>query len=149
MADLIERYDISVLVFSSPEIVREIITDLEKIKIWEPSHRLPFVKHNWVPSEGKLSPGAVLVIKSLLWTFQAECKEVNRDGVRWEFIRGPLRGYEYWQIIPEGNKCRVLKVMDCNITGVLNKTMWKLIGRKVHDWASLRQLKSIKRIAES
>lgn len=32
-----------------PEKIREIIIDLEKIKIWEPSHRLPFVKHNWIP----------------------------------------------------------------------------------------------------
>jgi len=105
MSELIERYELSVLVNASPEKIKEIITNSENIKIWEPSHRLPFVTHNWIPDKGKLRPGNLLIIKSLLWTFKAECKEITQDAVIWEFKEGPLKGKEYWKIDCQGQRC--------------------------------------------
>ena len=148
MSALIDKYEISVSVSAPPEKIKEVITNLESIKIWEPSHRLPFVTHSWIPDKGILQPGNLLIIQSLLWTFKAECKEMTPDTVKWEFIEGPLKGNEYWKIEYEEQKCRIMKIMDCRIYGFVNKVLWQIVGRKIHDWASIKQLETIKNMAE-
>jgi hypothetical protein len=149
MAELIEKYELSIWVSVPSGEIKKIITNLENIKIWEPSHRLPFVHHHWIPDEGRLQPGNLLIIKSPFLTFKAKCKEITPDTVKWEFIEGPLKGNEYWKIECKGHKkCRVIKIMDCRIYGFVNKTLWQIIGRKIHDWATIKQLKTIKYMAE-
>ena len=142
------RYELHVSVNASPEKIQEVITNIESIKIWEPSHRLPLVSHNWIPDKGKLQVGNLLIIKSLLWTFKAECKEITKDTVIWEFKEVPLKGNEYWKIDSQDEKCRIMKIMDCRIYGFMDKILWQTIGRKIHDWASVRQLETIKNMAE-
>ncbi len=39
--------------------------------------------------------------------------------------------------------------MDCKIYGFVDKLLWQTIGRKIHDWASVKQLESIKNMAEN
>ena len=148
MAELIVRYELRVSVNASPEKIKEVITNIESIKIWEPSHRLPFVSHNWIPAKGRLQVGNLLIIKSLLWTFKAECKEITPERVTWEFKEGPLKGKEYWNIECQRQKCRITKIMDCRIYGFVDKLLWQTIGRKIHDWASMRQLETIKNMSE-
>jgi uncharacterized protein YndB with AHSA1/START domain len=52
-----DRDIISVSVDASLEKVYEVITNLEKIKIWSSSHGLPIIRHEWFPSEGILKTG--------------------------------------------------------------------------------------------
>ena len=148
MAELIARYEPHVTVKALPEKIKEVITNIESIKIWEPSHRLPFVTHIWIPDKGKLQIGNLLIIKTPLWTFKAECKETTKDTVIWEFKEGPLKGNEYWKIDSQSEKCRIMKIMDCRIYVFADKLLWQTIGRKIHDWASIKQLKTIKNMAE-
>jgi len=148
LAELVARYELHVSVNASPEKIKEAITNIESIKIWEPSHGLPFVTHRWIPDKGRLLVGNLLIINSLLWTFKAECKEITKDSVIWEFKEGPLKGNEYWKIDSQGKKCRIMKIMDCRIYGFVDKILWQTIGRKIHDWASIRQLETIKNMAE-
>jgi len=148
MSALIEKYTLSVSVSAPPEKIKEVITNLENIKIWESSHKLPFVTHGWIPDKGRLQLGNLLIIKSPFWTFKAECKEITSDAVIWEFKEGPLKGKEYWKIDHQGQRCRIMKIMDCKIYEFVDKLIWQIIGRKIHDWASIKQLETIKNMAE-
>lgn len=47
-----DRDIISVSVDAPLEKVYNVITSLEEIKVWEPSHGLPTIRHEWFPSEG-------------------------------------------------------------------------------------------------
>jgi len=143
-----QRYEISLPIAAPPERVSQIMTSLDQIRIWEPAHRLPFIRHEWIPAEGRLRPGSICLIRSPLWTFTAICREVSEERVWWEFLSGPLRGNEYWEIRCSEGGCEVLKVMDCSIDRLWDKVWWKILGRPIHDWASLRQLRSIKELAE-
>jgi hypothetical protein len=93
--------------------------------------------------------GNLLIIKSPSWTFKAECKEITPDRVTWEFKEGPLKGKEYWKIDCQGQSYRIMKILDCKIYGFVDKLLWQIIGRKIHDWASVKQLESIKNVAEN
>ncbi len=130
------------------EKVADLIMDLEKIKIWEPSHNAPFVKHDWKPDSGKLTVGSQIKITFPPWRFEGECVHLNTYEVKWKFTRGPLVGAEYWRVEPFGNECKVIKYLEYEIPNMVNKIIWLLIYRKPHAWGSLKQLKGIKKLAE-
>jgi len=68
---------ISVSTTASVEQVFQIITDLEMIKKWEPSHRFPLVRHEWVPDTGILQKGNQLRVITPLWRFIARCVDIR------------------------------------------------------------------------
>ncbi len=140
---------ITVTINAKPEKVYGIITDIDKIKIWEPSHKVLFVKHEWLPSSGQLRKGAVITIKAGITTFVAKCVEIRENTVRWNFIRGALKGTEFWIIRPTPNGCEVIKRLEYKVPVWIDRLLWRLFGRRLHNWASLKQLKSIKRMAET
>lgn len=139
---------ISVPITESSEKVYGIITNLSKIKVWEPSHGLPTVAHEWFPSEGTLKIGSMLKVKSKLWIFVARCIELRENEVKWEFIEGPLKGTESWIVKPTENGCNILKVLEYEVPRFIDRLLWQLFGWRIHSWASLRQFKSIKNLAE-
>jgi len=129
--------------------IYKIITELEKIKIWEPSHGLPMIRHEWIPSEGILKIGSIIKVKSILWTFIAKCIWLGGNEVKWEFIEGPLKGTESWSVEPTENGCRIVKFLEYEVPNFRDRLLWELFGREIHSWASSRQLKSIKNLAEN
>jgi len=140
---------ISVTTTASPESLYEIITNLERIKLWEPSHGLPMIEHEWFPSSGMLEKGSMLKVRSPLWTFVAECIKLARGReVKWGFVEGPLAGTESWIVEPQGNGCNIIKLVQYEVPRFADRFLWRLLGRRIHSWASLRQLESIKRLAE-
>lgn len=90
----------------------------------------------------------MLKVKSRLWTFVARCIELRENEVKWEFIEGPLKGTESWTLKPTENGCDIFKVLEYEIPKFIDRLLWQLFGRRIHSWASLRQLKSIKNLAE-
>lgn len=142
-----DRDIISVSVDASLKKVCEVITNLEKIKIWEPSHGLPIIRLEWFPSEGILKTGTILKVKARLWTFVAECIELTENKVKWKFIEGPLKGTECWIAQPAEGGCKVVKLLEYEVDG-FNRLLWQLIGRRIHHWASLIQLENVKILAE-
>lgn len=114
---VMNRDIISVSVNAPLEKVYEIITDMEKIKIWEPSHRLPMVKHEWSPSEGTLKVDSILKVKTRIWTFVAECIELTENKVEWKFTGGPLKGTESWIVQPGEGSCKVVKLLEYKVDG--------------------------------
>ena len=143
------KYFLPVEIEATPETVFRIITNLEKIKIWEPSHKVPFISHVWSQSEGKLQVGCVLKVKSVTWTFVAKCGGITDNEVRWDFLDGPLQGTEFWSVKAKGVGCVAGKIMEYEVPKFYDKVAWALFGKKLHDWASLKQFKTIKKMAET
>jgi hypothetical protein len=139
---------ISVHVSASPEDVYEALTSMEKIRVWEPSHGLFFVTHEWSPSEGRLKVGNILKVKSVVWTFVARCTELKEFEVKWEFIEGPLKGTESWMAKAENDGCEVIKLLEYEVPKLRDKLLWHVFGRKIHNLASKRQLQTIKELVE-
>lgn len=133
---------------ASSQKVYKIITSLEEIKTWEPSHGLPIIKHEWIPSSGILKIGSTLKVKSILWTFTAKCIGLMGNEVKWEFIEGPLKGTESWSVEPTENGCRIVKFLEYEVPDFRDRLLWQLFGRRIHSWASSKQLRSIKNLAK-
>lgn len=128
--------------------VHTLLTNIEKIKVWEPSHNLPLVVHAWIPCEGELKIGNILKIKSPLWTFIAKCIELRGNEVKWEFIEGPLKGTESWMVKPAENGCTIVKLLEYEVTKSSDRVLWQIFGRRIHLWASSKQLRNIKNLVE-
>ncbi|WP_456473922.1 hypothetical protein [Candidatus Pyrohabitans sp.] len=139
---------IAVRTSAPPEAVHEVFTSLEKIRIWEPSHGLPFVRHEWSPDRGRVGVGSTLRVKAVPWTFTARCVEVGEDRVVWEFTGGPLKGTETWIARAETDGSSIIKLLVYEVPRLRNRLLWVLLGRRVHSWASRRQLMCAKRLAE-
>ncbi len=139
---------ISVSIATLTEKVYEIITNIGKIRVWEPSHNLPLVVHEWIPCEGVLKTGNIFKIKSPLWTFVAKCIELRENEVKWKFIEGPLKGTESWIVKPAENGCTIFKLLEYEVTKSSDRVLWQIFGRRIHSWASSKQLRNIKKLAE-
>jgi len=139
---------IAVRTSAAPEAVWEVLTSLEKIKVWEPSHGLPFVAHEWSPSKGRVKAGTILRVKAVPWTFAARCVEVGRYRVVWEFTGGPLWGKEAWLTRAETAGSSIIKLLEYEVPKLRDRLLWLLLGRRIHSWASRRQLMCVKTLAE-
>ncbi|NOZ58392.1 MAG: hypothetical protein GXO66_02260 [Euryarchaeota archaeon] len=124
------------------------LTSLEKIRIWEPSHGLPFVRHEWSPDKERVEVGSTLKVKAVPWTFTARCVEVGEGRVVWEFTGGPLKGTEAWIVRAEDDGSSIIKLLVYEVPRLRDRLLWLLLGRKVHSWASKRQLMCARRLAE-
>ncbi len=140
---------ISIPIDSQPKKVYEIITRLDKIRIWEPSHGFPLTAHAWLPVEGTLKTGHIIKVKTVPWTFVARCIELKENSVKWKFIKGPLKGTESWIIESTKSGCNIIKLLEYEVPNFLDGLVWHSLWRKIHNWASLKQLKTIKMMAEN
>ncbi len=133
---------------ASVEQVFQIITDLEMIKKWELSHNLPLVRHEWIPDTGTVKEGNILRIITPFWRFEARCTGVQEYEVRWEFIKGPLKGMEFWRAEPSIEGCQIIKYLEYEIPALSDRLLWHFGGRWIHNRASRRQLEGIKYLAQ-
>jgi hypothetical protein len=49
---------------------------------------------------------------------------------------------------PAERYCKVIKLLEYEVDGFINRLLWQSIGRWIHYWASLIQLKNVKILAE-
>ncbi len=138
---------ISVSTTAPASRVFEVMISLEMIKQWEPAHRTPMVRHEWIPDTGRIKVGNVLRITTPIWTFEARCAGVRENEIKWKFIEGPLKGVEYWRVEPSGQGCRIVKHLEYETSRLVDKLLWHLGGRCIHNYASKKQLKAIKYLA--
>ncbi len=130
-----------------PEKVYEIITDVERIRIWTSQTGLPLVNHE-LPTEKTLQIGSVVKIKTLTWTFLPQVVLLRDNLVKWEFKDGPIKGTESWVIEPTDNGCTITEIMEYEVPKLLDRFLWKLFGRRLHTFGTVREFRTIKHLAE-
>jgi len=139
---------IQVFTTAPPEEVFKVMCRLEMIKVWEPSHRLPSVRHEWSPETGMVKEGNILRIITPLWRFEARCAGIGENEIRWEFTEGPLKGCESWRVEQQGQGAMIVKHLEYEVRGLRDGLLWRFAGRCIHHMASRRQLKMIKYLTE-
>ncbi len=139
---------ISVSTTAPASRVFEVITSVDMIKQWEPAHRTPMVRHEWIPDTGRIKAGNALRITTPVWRFEARCAGVRENEIKWEFTGGPLKGFEFWKVEPCGQGSRVVKYLEYEVRGWINRLLWCLAGRLIHHHASRRQLLKVKHLSE-
>ncbi|MFA5039409.1 MAG: hypothetical protein WC732_06990 [Candidatus Omnitrophota bacterium] len=100
---------------------------------------------------GAIAPGTKYIQKVVLprgprW--RAEVSELTASGISRVFSDGMFSGYERVNCEPVGEGFRVDYVMHYEIAGALNKLLWALVFRRLHDQNIEEILRQLKRYME-
>lgn len=66
-------------------------------------------------------------------SWDAEVSEVSDTGITRRFLNGMFRGEETVSLKDAGDACEVCYVMKYNVCGFLNRVLWPLVFRRLHD----------------
>src|SRR3972149_6174100 len=145
--------EFSVYINAAPEIVYPFLSEADKIIKWRDTDSAAYGLHYKGPARvGDLMTvtpkGLFPAIKR--WTMVARGDEVVPGArVVHKYIAGPLLGTDTWVVGAAGAGTRMAKIVDYEITGLLNGFLWRLAGRRLHATARRTVLGKLKSLVET